>query len=640
MQASATDVFVSYKAEDRSRLKPLVEALEAEGFTVWWDAHIGGGAHWRDDIQEHLDAAKCIIVAWSKRSAGHNGHFVRDEASRAQRRHVYVPIRLDDVELPLGFGEVQAISLKGWHGDRSDPRFQAIVHAVRSHVSGEHVPHPRGAGHAHFQEPRISRRAVVAGGAGIGALAVAGAGSWLLLKPAAANAKRIAVMTFDNLSGDPAQAYFAEGIAEELRSSLSRVGMQVIGKASSDAVKSLDTKTAASKLDVANILTGSFRRSPTMLRIEAQLVSGSDGVEHWQQSYDRSPGDEIKIQTDIAENVASALSVALGQASRAAITLGGTADSTAQDLILQSRKIGEGLDSPDSVRRRVALAEAAIARDPNYADAYVEKAKLLSVFAGNYATTPAQVASGLADAATAAQKAVTLAPRFGAAHLALASIAQGRLDFPGCLREANRALALSPQDRYVLAWGAVLTSCLGSAEEGVRLADRGIALDPLNASSFYLRCEVPTFARRYAEAIDAGHKAMALAPERHDPHIYVGDALLLLGQPARARADYAAIGTDDPYRPARLALFAARTGDRGGAGRIIAQMKQQYGATASYQYGQIYAALGDKDRAFAEFENAIGAKDSGLVYLKKDPFLDPIRSDPRYAALLRRLNFP
>ena len=115
----ATDVFVSYKAEDRARLRPLIAALEGEGFTVWWDTHIGGGAHWREDIQQHLDAAKCVIVVWSKRSIGPAGDFVRDEASRARKRGASLPVILDAVEPPLGFGEVQAISLKGWRGGRT-----------------------------------------------------------------------------------------------------------------------------------------------------------------------------------------------------------------------------------------------------------------------------------------------------------------------------------------------------------------------------------------------------------------------------------------------------------------------------------------------------------------------------------------
>jgi TolB-like protein len=115
-------------------------------------------------------------------------------------------------------------------------------------------------------------------------------GGWALFKPGAAAAShRIAVMRFSSMSGDPGQAYFADGIAEELRGALSRIGMQVIGKASCDAVKDLDTQVAAAKLGVANILTGSFRRSPETIRVGAQLVNGKDGVEKWAQNYDRAP---------------------------------------------------------------------------------------------------------------------------------------------------------------------------------------------------------------------------------------------------------------------------------------------------------------------------------------------------------------
>ena len=136
------DVFVSYKAEDRRRVVPLVQALEADGLTVWWDAHIGGGVDWRDSIEEHLDAARCVIVVWSKRSVGREGRFVRDEATRAQRRDTYLPVRIDKVEPPLGFGETQAISLTGWSGDRSDGRYQSVLSAVRAITSGERPASP------------------------------------------------------------------------------------------------------------------------------------------------------------------------------------------------------------------------------------------------------------------------------------------------------------------------------------------------------------------------------------------------------------------------------------------------------------------------------------------------------------------
>ena len=126
-----TDLFVSYKAEDRARVAPLLHALQADGYSVWWDAEIGGGVQWREEICRHLDAARCVIVVWSKRSVGHDGNFVRDEATRALRRGVYLPVRIDKVDPPLGFGETQAIDLKGWKGDPSDRRYRTTLAAIR-----------------------------------------------------------------------------------------------------------------------------------------------------------------------------------------------------------------------------------------------------------------------------------------------------------------------------------------------------------------------------------------------------------------------------------------------------------------------------------------------------------------------------
>ena len=141
------DVFVSYKAEDRKLVALIVEAIEADGLSVWWDVHIGAGDEWRDTIQHQLDQAKCVVVVWSKRSIGPEGRFVRDEASRAQRRQTYLPVRIDKVEPPLGFGETQALPLVGWRGDCSDPRCKALLTAVRSVIRHE----PRVEGHLPLQ---------------------------------------------------------------------------------------------------------------------------------------------------------------------------------------------------------------------------------------------------------------------------------------------------------------------------------------------------------------------------------------------------------------------------------------------------------------------------------------------------------
>ena len=634
MPTPATDVFLSYKAEDRARIKVLAAALEAEGFSVWWDGRIGGGANWQHDIEQHLDAAKCVLVAWTRRSTGEGGHFVRDEARRAQRRGAYLPVCLDAVDPPLGFGEIQALSLKGWNGRRSDLRFRSVAAAVRVRIDGLQSDSTSG----DLRQSGVSRRAVVAGGAGVLAVA-AGGGAWLFLKPPAANSHRIAVLPFANLSGDPQQAYFADGIAEELRSGLSRIGLEVIGRASSEAVKNLDTKAAAAKLSVANILTGSVRRSPQMIRINAQLVSGSDGVERWGQSYDRAPGDAIKIQSDIAANVVHALSVALGSAGRLALELGGTADTIAQDLLLQSRAAARASLTVSALRKSLQLAEAAIARDPNYADAYVAKAQALITLAQYFSPQPENLAQ-VAEAEAAAKRASSIAPRLGSPFVQLGLVENSRLNFRTMLAYLKQAVNLSPEDPTVLAESGRNLTFLGLWREGFQLVNRSVELDPLNVRSYGSKAMTLYFGRRYSEAVEAVREALAVGPDVSAVHAFSGFSLLQLRRVPEAVAEFRAMPDGDPFRLTGEALAAAQLGDISGAERTMGRMKRALGAAASYQYAEINARLGKANDAFANLEAAIVAKDPGLSTLKVDPLFDDLRRDPRYGVLLGRLDFP
>jgi serine/threonine-protein kinase len=632
----ATDVFVSYKAEDRARLRPLVSALEAEGFTVWWDTHIGGGAHWREDIQEHLDAAKCVIVVWSKRSVGIEGDFVRDEANRARKRGAYLPVRLDPVEPPLGFGEVQAISLRGWKGDRSDPRFLTITEAIRRRIAGEDIAHVDLGNHG----ASLSRRTVVVGSA-VGATAVLATGGWLFLKSTPVNAKRIAVLPFDNLSGDGGQAYFSEGIAEELRSALSRIGLQVIGRASSEAVKDLDTKVIAARLGVANILTGSVRRSSAMVRISAQLVDGSDGVQRWEQTYDRAPGDEIKIQTDIATNVAQSLSIALGQAGKSALTLGGTTDSAAQDLYLRASALYGNDASEAAVREGVKLLDAAIARDPNYASDYRMKATFLEYLATSYSENADEMTRGKDAAEAAARRAIAIAPRLGAAYAELAGIEEDRFNFDKAQQFMRQAMALSPDDPKVISTSMYIRWYVcGAPEKALLLADRLASLNPLTPTSYSVRSAILIDLRRYAEAIEAARKSLQLAPSREWPHQLIANALILMNRPNEARAELKFVPEDDLYRLASEGIIAARAGDANAVERIVSQIRKGSGDAAMFQYAQVYGQAQQLDRAFDALDKGLAVKDPGVTGVRTDPFLDPIRHDPRYPALVRKVNFP
>ncbi|MFL6776363.1 MAG: TIR domain-containing protein, partial [Sphingomicrobium sp.] len=597
MTSQAADVFISYKAEDRARVRPLVAALEAEGFSVWWDTHIGGGAHWREDIQEHLDAAKCVIVVWSKRSVGAEGDFVRDEASRARKRGAYLPVRLDPVEPPLGFGEVQAISLKRWKGDRSDPRFLAVVESIKRRIAGEDIAHVILGHHG----ANVSRRTLVAGGTAIGA--VAAGGSWFLLKPAPANAKRIAVLPFDNLSNDASQVYFSEGVAEELRAALARIGLEVIGRASSDAVKNLDTKVIASKLGVANILTGSVRRSSEMVRISAQLVGGSDGVQRWQETYDRAPEDEIKIQTDIATNVAQSLSIALGQAGKTALTLGGTADSSAQDLYLRAAELYRNDTGEDAVREAVRLLDAAIGRDRNYANAFRMKANFLEYLATSYSKNADEMTRGKDAAEAAARRAIAIAPRLGAAYAELAGIEEDRFNFDKAQQFMREAMALSPADPKVISTSMYVEWYVcGQPQKALSLADRLAELNPLTPTSYSVRSAILIDLRRYDEAIGAARKSLQLAPGREWPHQLIGDSLILMDRPNEAKAEFGSVASDDLYRLRSEGVMAARSGDTSAVERIVSQIQKVSGDSAMFQYAQIYAQARQLDHAFEALE--------------------------------------
>lgn len=243
------DIFISYKAEDRARVRPLVAALEAAGLTVWWDVHIEGGVSWRQTIQERLDAAGCVLVVWSRASAGPTGHFVHDEASCAQRRGTYLPVRIDPVTPPIGFGETQALDLVRWRSGAADPRFVAVIATIRAMLAGEA---PRGSRDHIPISPGLDRRALLAGGGSALALAGGGFALWRhMSRPPSANA--IAVLPFQNLSGDVGQAYFSEGMSEELRDSLARIaGLKVAARVSSDQFRDArDAGRIADRLHVA-----------------------------------------------------------------------------------------------------------------------------------------------------------------------------------------------------------------------------------------------------------------------------------------------------------------------------------------------------------------------------------------------------
>ncbi len=628
-----SDVFVSYKAEDRPKAAPLVQALEADGLTVWWDTQIAAGSEWRQDIQEELDLARCVIVLWSARSVGPEGRFVRDEANRAQRRGTYLPVLIDDVEPPLGFGELQAINIKGWKGTRSDGRYRKLVQAVQRVLAGKQperiVP---------SESSGVSRRNAMIG-AGTAAVAAVAAGGWAILRPGAASASNsIAVLPFANLSGDPKQDYFSDGIAEELRSALSRLpGLKVAGRISSEAVRDQESSTAARRLHVDHILTGSVRRAPGMVRISSQLIDGRSGIEQWSASYDRAEGNVLAIQTDIAENVVSALSVELGQAGVQALTAGGTGDAEAHDLYLRAIQQADSDDSEDSLKQANALLDAAIAKDSRFAKAHAAKARNLSYLA-DIGRSPEETRQGYAAAVSAAERAVASAPRLPEGYGALADALYGQRKISAAMRAIQAGTAYGPNDLQLLQAAVIAFVAGGETRRAIGYAERMVQIDPLNPLSHRRLYYAQFYDRQYDAAIAEAQRTLKLAPALWVPQYFIAMCFIMKKNPAEAQRYLNVLPPDLTVRLAGEAIVAGKLGDRRRSDQKLEQLRSIYGDAASYQFAQAYAQRGQADKAFEALDRGLAVNDPGLNTLRVDPLFDPVRSDPRFDALLKQLD--
>lgn len=488
-------------------------------------------------------------------------------------------------------------------------------------------------------QPVVGRRSVLAGSAA--AIAAVAAGGWFVLRPRMAVAStRVAVLPFANLSGDPSQVYFSDGLAEELRRALSRIpSLKVVARTSSEKVRNDDVKTAARKLNVDAIVTGSVRRSPSTIRVNAQLVDGDNGLERWSETYDRPAGDILQIQTDIATDVAEELSIRLSPSTQATLTAGGTRNATALDLVLQVERDNDS-DSLVGIERRLSLVNAALSLDPNYADAYSRKAALLMVKASVYEKSAEASRRGLAVALAVANRAIAIAPAMARGYTVRAHIYRNRLQIRPAWADDRHAVNLPGENADVID-GYMYSLCtIGRPQEAAALSERLVSLDPLGPGRYATRAYVQYCARQYAASVVSARRSLQLAPSSDRTRGYLGYALLAQGKPAEAAAEFKRL---DPTYYRRLvgeAMIAARAGQRSAALEKLQELRDLYVDSAHYQYGEIYSVLGMADNAFEELELAWQVRDPGLANLRIDQFLDPIRADPRFAALERKLDFP
>lgn len=485
--------------------------------------------------------------------------------------------------------------------------------------------------------PAVTKRPWLPYGIAAAVAVVALAGAWLLrpAHPTGANAKTVAVLPFENLSGAKEEEYFSEGITDDIITQLAQIAdLNVISRTSVMHYKGTTKgmRQIARELNAGVVLEGSVRRAGDQVRIVAQLIDAGSDKHLWAASYDRDYGQVLAVQSEIARNIADALRARLSPAEAAHLRTAGSVNPEVYNLVLQGRYLADHRDSL-SVVQAINLLHRALAIDSTDARAWAALAtahrRLAAAGADEYRT--------MNRARQAAEHAIALDDRLAEGHTALGIVLNNiDWDWQGADREFKKALALEPGSAGALAHMATLAQSLGRFDEAVSLGRRSVDLDPVNAGNYSNLATFYFYLHRFPEGMAAGRKALELSPRM--PMVHMNLALLHLAQ---GNVDSALASMEqepsDLWRNSGLAIVYQAAGRKPQADAALALLIRKYSVGAAYQVAQAYAYRGEADRAFEWLETAYRQRDGGLSQLKGDPLMANIWRDPRYAALLRRL---
>jgi len=454
----------------------------------------------------------------------------------------------------------------------------------------------------------------------------------------------IVVLPFANTGGDPDNEFFSDGITEEIISALTRVpGLDVVARTSAFAFKgkSLDVRTIGGQLGVTAVLEGSVRRVGKRIRVTAQLVNVADGFQLWSERYDREVEDIFAIQDEISQTIAATLTEQL--VPRTAVVRA-EPDVEAYTLYLKGRYHWNRRTN-ESMRTAADYFQQALERDPSFALAHAGMADCYTLL-GWVAFGGLAPHDAFPKARAAAERALELDESLAEAHN---SLAWTKLvydwDWGGAEQSFRRALELNPRYAMAHAWYAMHLTWTGQLDAGLRHADQAQQLDPLSLIIHTLAGWVHYFAGDYQASIAHCQKTLDLEPGYVRAHLGLGWAYQAQGRLAAARAEFergAELSGREPRYVAALASMHALMGNKAEARKRLAELD----AMAETRYvspadrAVVLVALGSFDEAFAELERAWTERSGALIYLRFDPEFLPVASDPRFAVLVDRLQFP
>jgi adenylate cyclase len=456
--------------------------------------------------------------------------------------------------------------------------------------------------------------------------------------------KSIAVLPFDNLSSDKENAYFAEGVQDEILTRLAKVAdLKVIARTSTQRFKSApeNLPDVAKQLGALNILEGSVQKVNDQVRVNVQLINALTNAHLWAEIYDRKLTDIFAVESDIAKTIADTLQAKLTGSEKISIAKTPTVNPEAYELYLKGRFFWNKRTGTD-LRKAIEYFNQAIEKDPGYALAYAGLADsyvILSVFGA------ASPQDSIPQARAAARKALELDDTLAEAHASSGRIA-GPFDFEfdRSIAEFERAIQLNPNyamAHHWLSWGPL--TALAQFDRAIAEGKRAVELDPLSLiDNADLGGNVYFNSRRYDEAIAQLRKTIEIDPRFYLAHYYLGQAFQLKGQLTEAIAEYqkAVELDDDPEALAYLGQAYARAGQRDEAQKILAHLREEAKSryVSGYTMALMFMGLGDKEQAIDALERAYreGAGND-LFTIRVDPMLDDLRGQPRFEALAEKV---
>jgi len=456
--------------------------------------------------------------------------------------------------------------------------------------------------------------------------------------------KSIAVLPFDNLSRDPDNAYFCEGVQDEILTRLAKVAdLKVISRTSTQHFKSSpeNLPEIAKKLGVMHILEGSVQKASDQVRVNVQLINALTDAHLWADTYDRKLTDIFAVESDIAKTIAETLQARLSGSEKSSIAKTPTVNPEAYELYLKGRFFWNKRTG-DDLRKSIEYLKQAIAKDPGYALAYAALADSYGILRFYGGASPDE---SIVPAAAAAKKALELDDSLAEAHASLGLIATEELELHRGVSELERAVQLNPNYATAHHWLSLALTALGQSDRSVAELKRALELDPL---SMVINADLSIgylYARRYDEAEAQARKTLEIDPRSFLAHYYLGMALQLKGRLKEAIPEFqkAVELNHDPYSMSMLVQGYARNGQTDEARKLLARLNEmaKSAQVPEYAFALAYTSLGEKDRAIEALEHGFaGGNKSYLFLLPGDPLLDDLRGDPRFETLVQKIVAP